>query len=101
VERLLLDRGALEPIDLLKVGHHGSDSSSTPVFLAATRPVAAVVSVGAINEYGHPSPRTLAALRAIPGLRLYRTDLHGDVEIVSDGLRSWVMTERQKTGEPG
>jgi len=34
-------------------------------------------------------------------LRLYRTDLHGDVEIVSDGLRSWVMTERQKTGEPG
>jgi len=101
VERLLLDRGALEPIDLLKVGHHGSDSSSTPAFLAATRPVAAVVSVGAINKYGHPSPRTLAALRAIPGLRLYRTDLHGDVEIVSDGLRSWVMTERQKTGEPG
>ncbi|HSJ00207.1 MAG TPA: DNA internalization-related competence protein ComEC/Rec2 [Patescibacteria group bacterium] len=82
VEAALVSRG-LEPIDLLKVGHHGSTSSTTPGLLAAARPSVAVISSGEGNEYGHPAPETLAALRSVAGLSIHRTDLEGDVEVVS------------------
>jgi competence protein ComEC len=70
--------------DVLKVGHHGSATSSSPAFLAATAPAEAIVSVGRRNRFGHPSPRTLAALGAA-GARVWRTDRDGAVIVTTDG----------------
>jgi competence protein ComEC len=71
-------------VSVLKVAHHGSRTSSTPEFLAATRPVAAVVSVGARNVYGHPAPAVLERLAAT-GARIYRTDRDGAIIVETDG----------------
>lgn len=94
VEGMLLARDAIPEIDLLKVGHHGSTSSTTPGLLDAARPGVAVISDGIDNEYGHPAPETLAALAARPGLAVFRTDLDGDVEIETDGVTYRVHTDR-------
>jgi len=62
--------------------HHGADSAHAASLVAAARPEAAVISVGANNKYGHPAPSTLAALGSLP---VYRTDRYGTVEIALDG----------------
>jgi competence protein ComEC len=90
VEALLVGRGLVPPVDVLKVGHHGSTSSTTPGLLDAARPSVAVISSGAGNEYGHPAPETLAILAGTPVLR---TDLDGDVEVVTDGRTFAVRTD--------
>ena len=92
VEAALIGRGILRPVDVLKVGHHGSHSSTTPGLLAAVRPSLAVISSGDGNEYGHPAPETLAALAAHGSISVHRTDLEGDVEVVSDGRSYRVLT---------
>ena len=70
----------LEEIDCLKVGHHGSDSSSGVNFINLLSPKNAVISVGGNNYYGHPSTKTLESLeRANPNYTLYRTDYHGTI----------------------
>lgn len=77
--------------DVLKVPHHGSRSSSTPAFLAATAPRAALLSAGAGNVYGHPHPEVVARyLRA--GVRLLRTDREGTVSLAGDGRRLWTRS---------
>ncbi len=93
VEAALIGREVLPVVDLLKVGHHGSTSSTTVGLLDAIRPSVAVISAGAANEYGHPAPETLAALAARPGLDVFRTDVQGDVEIVTDGRTYRVRTD--------
>jgi competence protein ComEC len=98
VEALLDQRGQLDPVEILKVGHHGSDSSTTPAFVAATRPAVAVISLGADNSYGHPHRSTLETLRLIPGLRVLRTDLDGRVEVVTDGRTFEVHGSRGMIG---
>lgn len=65
-------------IAVLKVGHHGSDTSTTPLLLSRFRPHVAVISAGDDNSYGHPTPQTLRRLRTA-GAEIFRTDLHGDV----------------------
>jgi competence protein ComEC len=87
VEAMLAERELLSRVDVLKIGHHGSHSSSSPPLLDATRPGVALISAGIDNDYGHPHQVTLDHLRAIPGLRLHRTDLEGSIEVISDGLR--------------
>jgi competence protein ComEC len=81
-------------VEVLKVAHHGSEDAGLEAELGQLRPAAAVISCGRDNDYGHPHPATLAALRAVPGLSLYRTDLHGRVVLESDGRRIAVSTER-------
>jgi competence protein ComEC len=76
---------------VLKVGHHGSRSSSTREFIARVNPIVDVISVGASNPYGHPAPEALARLAED---RVLRTDEDGDVEISTDGKRLWVSTQR-------
>jgi competence protein ComEC len=70
--------------DVLKVGHHGSRTSSTPAFLTAISPTEAVISVGRRNRFGHPSPLTISALGAV-GARVWRTDRDGSVIATTDG----------------
>jgi beta-lactamase superfamily II metal-dependent hydrolase len=62
--------------DVLKVGHHGSAYASTPEFIAAVHPHAAIISVGRHNTFGLPAPSTLKTL-ALAGAQIYRTDRCG------------------------
>ena len=76
---------------VLKVGHHGSDTSTTPQFLAVVNPRIAVISVGADNEYGHPTDEVMTKLREKIGVEnIYRTDEDGTIEFITDGERIWV-----------
>jgi competence protein ComEC len=80
---------------VLKVAHHGSNTSTTPEFLAVAHPELAVISVGADNEYGHPTEEVLERLRGLVGEEnIYRTDEDGTVEFITDGERLWLVTER-------
>jgi competence protein ComEC len=73
-----------EHADLLKVGHHGSATSTTPEILATTKPSFAVISVGFHTSFGLPKPDVLARLHAA-GIHVYRTDLDGAVTFYLDG----------------
>lgn len=70
--------------DLLKVGHHGSETSTTDAFLEKVSPTIAVISCGEGNKYGHPRPLLLDRLEAA-GITVYRTDVHGTVVFRTDG----------------
>jgi competence protein ComEC len=72
--------------DLLKVGHHGSSTSSAPAFLAAVHPAFAVISCGRHNFYGHPRPGTLEHLEDAHALT-FRTDTEGETDFVLNGTR--------------
>ncbi len=76
-EAALVASGAIPRVDLLKVAHHGSRTSTTPAFLEAARPRVAVLSCGRRNRFGHPAAVTLAALSRL-GVVLLRTDERSD-----------------------
>ena len=86
VEEQLLEMYGVEMLDcdILKVGHHGSDSSSTPEFLAAVTPEFALISCGDGNSYGHPHTVTVTNLTAA-GADIYRTDELGSIILTTDG----------------
>ena len=92
-ELALLDAGVLRKTNVLKVPHHGSKFSSTIPFLERLSPKLAVISVGAKNSYGHPNGDTLMRLEQVHS-RVLRTDLIGNVEVVYDGEKTRVFTER-------
>jgi competence protein ComEC len=75
-ERAMLAAHAISPVTLLKIGHHGSRTSTLPDLLAAAAPRDAVISVGRHNTFGHPSPGILARLGQAH-VRSYRTDQFG------------------------
>lgn len=77
----------LGQIDILKIAHHGSKYSTSQEFLDLIRPKLAIISVGASNTYGHPTSEVLDRLGII-GATIKRTDIDGEIEIVSDG-KSW------------
>lgn len=88
---LLSERGAgALRAELLKVAHHGGRFSSTAAFLQAVAPRIAVISVGAGNDYGHPTPEALTRLAAI-GARVLRTDLSGEVTVRSRDGQPWTV----------
>ncbi|WP_311931084.1 ComEC/Rec2 family competence protein [Microbispora sp. H11081] len=91
-------RRGLPRVDLLKVPHHGSPRQA-PAFLAGTGARAALISVGAVNDYGHPAPPTLRRLHWL-GMRPYRTDLSGDIAVVAvhDRLAVVVRGRRAQSG---
>ena len=84
LEREFIASGADLDVDVLKVGHHGSKTSTSEEFLRATTPRLAVISVGRKNRYGHPYQEVLDRLRQA-GIAVLRTDQDGDITIVSDG----------------
>lgn len=91
-ENLLLESGADLSADVLKVGHHGSDSSTGYQFLREVMPDYAVVSVGP-NKYGHPMDEVLSRLRDAD-VEVYRTDEKGDITFVSDGENIAVSADK-------
>ena len=94
-ERAMLASGVNPDSDVLKVPHHGSDTSSTAAFLTAVSPDVAVISVGAENRFGHPSADVVRRLRGFIGEDgLYMTSERGAVEFTTDGETLWVRTER-------
>ncbi len=84
VEQAILNRGANLSATVLKVGHHGSDTSTTYPFLREIMPEYAIISVGKGNSYGHPTDNNLSRLRDAD-VTVYRTDLNGDIYVTSDG----------------
>jgi competence protein ComEC len=93
-EQTLLDKGMLKA-DVLKVGHHGSDTSTSYVFLREVMPEYAVISCGKGNSYGHPTEEVLSRLRDAD-VKVYRTDLQGDIIAVSDGENITFTTARNE-----
>jgi competence protein ComEC len=99
VEGQLLERGLLGRVDVLKVGHHGSESGTTREMLAVLQPRIAIISCGTDNDYGHPHAVTLEHLAEVPGLAIHRTDLEGTVEVVADG--PLITTHGQRMPDAG
>ncbi len=79
---------------VLKIGHHGSRYATSDKFLNAVHPQAAIISCGAENGYGHPSQPTLDRLKR-SNIQVYRTDLGGEIAIVSDGNTFQIFPTRQ------
>ena len=99
VEEALVRRyGAFLGSDVLKTGHHGSRTSSTDVYLTAVHPTLALISVGARNTFGHPSPSLLERLAA-RGIGVARTDREGAILLGSDGT-SWRRVPWRRGGVP-
>ena len=90
-EIALLDSGDPLAAEVLKVGHHGSKTSTSEAFLDEVSPVVDVVSAGAGNSYGHPSGEVL---KRLAGDAVLRTDVHGDIMVETDGERLWVSTQK-------
>lgn len=78
-EQQLVDAG-IGPVDVVKVAHHGSPTSSSPVFVAATRPEVVVISCGVANAFGFPSRGVIARWRDV-GATIMRTDLGGSITV--------------------
>src|SRR5690606_38958802 len=77
---LAMSRGRSLRADVIKVGHHGSRTSTSEALLDAAAPQWAVISVGRRNQFGHPAPIVLERLERY-GVRILRTDLNGSVTI--------------------
>lgn len=90
----LLRRPELLSADFLKVGHHGSRTSSSRAFLAAVHPSIATISCGVRNRFGHPHATALQTLHA-SGARVLRTDLDGAIQWTTDGDAVAVVTARE------
>jgi competence protein ComEC len=83
-EASMIAAGLVLPTTILKVGHHGSEYSSSPAFLALVHPAVAIYTAGIGNDYGHPKPVTLADLTAV-GAQIYGTDVNGTITVTTDG----------------
>lgn len=92
-EAVILGNGADVRAQILKVGHHGSRSSTSVDWLQAVSPQVGVISVGQNNQYGHPHPEVLAWLAQF-GVVVYRTDQQGSITVMTDGTTYQVSTER-------
>ena len=84
-----------ESVNVLRVAHHGSNTSSRNSFLRQTTPEIAIISVGANNRYNHPRDAVLERLTNI-GAEIYRTDEHGTIWLTSDGRRNTITFLREE-----
>lgn len=97
-EQAVLNSGADLSATVLKIGHHGSDTSTSYVWLNEIMPEYAVISVGKDNSYNHPTDAVLSRLRDAD-VTTYRTDLHGDIVAVSDGKTVTFTTDKTASEE--
>lgn len=92
-EAWIMRQGAVLEAQILKVSHHGSDTASSRAFVNRVGSEVAVISCGADNPYGHPHAEVLNRL-SDSGADVYRTDVSGTIEVVTDGDEYWVQTQR-------
>ena len=94
-EAWLVGSGQRLASDVLKVAHHGSQTSSTQAFLDAVDPGAAVISSGQDNRFGHPHPDVVGRLKAaVGGSQVFTTAESGSLTFETDGMTLWVSAER-------
>ncbi|MCM1022622.1 MAG: MBL fold metallo-hydrolase [Prevotella sp.] len=94
-EKDILASGAEVGADVLKVGHHGSSTSTGEKFLEAVSPDVCVIQCGAGNSYGHPHAEILERIAAI-GAKYFRNDINGTVKVYSDGEQIFVIPEKEQ-----
>lgn len=94
-EEDLIYSGADLKATVLKVGHHGSSTSSSPAFLKKVSPLAAVIQCGKDNSYGHPHEETLEKLSKYTD-KIYRTDENGTILIITDGKTVVAVKEKNQ-----
>lgn len=94
-ENILINSDFAINSNVLKVGHHGSETSSSRDFLSAVMPQISIISVGAGNQYDHPSAWVISDLNMLDS-EIYRTDLHGTISVQSDGNTIEVKTEKDR-----
>ena len=97
-EQAILNSGADLSATVLKVGHHGSEDSTTYPFLREIMPMYAVISVGEDNSYGHPTENTLSRLRDAD-VKVFRTDMQGDIYFTSDGKTVTMSVEKNANAD--
>jgi len=90
-EREMIATGLNLSAEVLRLGHHGSRTSTTQEFLDAVDPSIVIIQVGADNRYGHPHQEVMDRLT---GMRIYRNDHHGDIVLTTDGTNIDISTER-------
>ncbi len=95
VELALLEQDLIRDIDILKVGHHGSKTSTSMDFFQKLSPEYNLISVGEKNRFGHPDPSVIKRINAYSP-HIYRTDLCGDITLQTDGFSVVVATQRRK-----
>ncbi|WP_245830945.1 MBL fold metallo-hydrolase [Sediminibacillus massiliensis] len=99
-EREMIESGTDLDADILQLGHHGSDTSTSKAFLKAVTPEVAVYSAGADNPYGHPASEVIQRIGKL-GAKLYGTDIHGTVIVETNGEEYQVTTKKDGNISPG
>lgn len=99
-EELKMINGGIDiEADVLRLGHHGSNTSTDPAFIQAVKPSVAIYSAGANNSYGHPHPDVVARIQDA-GIPLYGTDVHGTILVTTDGNKYDILTQEDGTISP-
>lgn len=89
-ELALIKNGLIKRVEGIKIGHHGSKTSSSPVFLQLVRPEICIISCGSNNSFNHPDPQVLSNLNQAE-CRIKRTDQKGSVKIITNGFNYKVL----------
>ncbi len=87
-ELALMEAGLITSVEGIKIGHHGSKTSTDPALIKKTQPEFAVVSCGLKNKFGHPAPETLETIQAHQ-VKIWRTDEVDTIELVTNGREYW------------
>ena len=90
-ENTVLSQNENLKCDILKIGHHGSSTSTSPDFITAVNPSVAIISVGKNNPYGHPTPEIISLLNSL-NIKTIRTDINGSIIAISDGSNIKIYT---------
>ncbi|MGE0593526.1 MAG: ComEC/Rec2 family competence protein [Vicinamibacterales bacterium] len=99
VEETILPHLTPAALRVLKVAHHGSRTSTSEALVRGWRPQVALVSSGRQNTFGHPAPEVIERLRRA-GVRVWRTDLEGQLTLETDGRRVWTRTALSPAATP-
>ncbi len=97
-EQAILNKNTDISATVLKVGHYGSDTSTSYVWLREIMPEYAIISVGEGNSYSHPTDEVLSRLRDAE-VKTYRTDLNGDIFLTSDGKSVTITTDKSASND--